>query len=246
MRILILLLVCLVALVLAAAAAAWQRQLLYFPTHHSRNNGLSEWRHQGELIGYAREVASPGNVWLLLHGNGGQASDRVYALASFSGLDSVFILEYPGYGRRPGTPSRKSLDEAARQAYQALRSRFPHTPVCVMGESLGSGPASVLAGQKPPPDKIVLVAPFDKLHRVGSHHYPFLPVRLLLSDDWDNVGSLRDYKGRLEIFGIRDDAVIPMKFAKALADSKPGSTFRVVEGGHNDWATPGRVAVRNP
>lgn len=244
MRILILLLVCLVALVLAAAA--WQRQLLYFPTHHSRNNGLSEWRHQGELIGYAREVASPGNVWLLLHGNGGQASDRVYALASFSGLDSVFILEYPGYGRRPGTPSRKSLDEAARQAYQALRSRFPHTPVCVMGESLGSGPASVLAGQKPPPDKIVLVAPFDKLHRVGSHHYPFLPVRLLLSDDWDNVGSLRDYKGRLEIFGIRDDAVIPMKFAKALADSKPGSTFRVVEGGHNDWATPGRVAVRNP
>ncbi len=244
MRILILLLVCLVALVLAAAA--WQRQLLYFPTHHSRNNGLSEWRHQGELIGYAREVASPGNVWLLLHGNGGQASDRVYALSSFSGLDSVFILEYPGYGRRPGTPSRKSLDEAARQAYQALRSRFPHTPVCVMGESLGSGPASVLAGQKPPPDKIVLVAPFDKLHRVGSHHYPFLPVRLLLSDDWDNVGSLRDYKGRLEIFGIRDDAVIPMKFAKALADSKPGSTFRVVEGGHNDWATPGRVAVRNP
>ena len=240
----ILLLVCLVALVLAAAA--WQRQLLYFPTHHSRNNGLSEWRHQGELIGYAREVASPGNVWLLLHGNGGQASDRVYALSSFSGLDSVFILEYPGYGRRPGTPSRKSLDEAARQAYQALRSRFPHTPVCVMGESLGSGPASVLAGQKPPPDKIVLVAPFDKLHRVGSHHYPFLPVRLLLSDDWDNVGSLRDYKGRLEIFGIRDDAVIPMKFAKALADSKPGSTFRVVEGGHNDWATPGRVAVRNP
>ena len=244
MRMLILLLVCLIALVLAAAA--WQRQLLYFPTHHSQDNGLSEWRHRGELIGFAREVPSPGNVWLMLHGNGGQASDRVYALSSFSPLDSVFILEYPGYGRRPGTPSRKSFDEAARKAFQLLRSRFPRTPVCVMAESLGSGPASVLASQKPPPDKMVLVAPFDKLHRVGSHHYPFLPVRLLLSDDWDNVESLREYKGRLEIYGIRDDAVIPMKFAKALADGKPGSTFRVIEGGHNDWATGGRVAIRNP
>jgi len=244
MRMLILLLVCLVALVLAAAA--WQRQLLYFPTHHSRNNGLSEWRHRGELIGFSREVPSPGNVWLMLHGNGGQASDRVYALSSFSPLDSVFILEYPGYGQRPGTPSRKSFDEAARQAYLLLRSRFTRTPVCVMAESLGSGPASVLASQKPPPDKMVLVAPFDKLHRVGSHHYPFLPVRLLLSDDWDNVESLREYKGRLEIFGIRDDEVIPMKFAKALADSKKGSTFRAIEGGHNDWATRGRVAIRNP
>lgn len=243
MRLLILLVVCLVALVLAAAA--WQRQLLYFPTHHARSNGLSEWREKGELIGFAREVPSPVNVWLMLHGNGGQASDRAYALSCFSDLDSVFILEYPGYGRRPGTPSRKSIDEAARQAYQVLRSRFPRTPVCVMGESLGSGPACVLAGQKPPPDKIVLVAPFDKLHRVGSHHYPFLPVRLLLSDDWDNVESLRDYKGRLEIFGIRDDVVIPMQFAKTLADSRPGSIFRVVEGGHNDWATRGRVAIQN-
>ena len=244
LRILILLLVCCVAVLLAAAA--WQRQLLYFPTHHDRHNGLSEWLRDGQVIGFARKVPSPKNVWLMLHGNGGQASDRAYAIPSFSSHDAVFILEYPGYGRRPGTPSRESFDEAARQAYRVLRSKYPRTPVCVMAESIGSGPASVLAKEQPAPDKIVLVAPFDKLHRVGSHHYPFLPVRLLLSDDWDNVGSLRDYKGRLEIFGIRDDAVIPMKFAKALADSKPGSTFRVVEGGHNDWADPGRVAIRNP
>ena len=81
---------------------------------------------------------------------------------------------------------------------------------------------------------------------MGSHHYPFLPVRLLLSDDWDNVESLKGYRGRVEIFGIRDDVVIPAKFAKALADSKPGALFREIEGGHNDWSIPGRVAIRNP
>ena len=132
MRILILLLVCLVALILMAAA--WQWHLMYFPTHHDRDNGLSEWRHGGALIGFAREVAAPKNVWLMLHGNGGQASDRAYALPSFSNLDSVFILEYPGYGQRPGTPSRKTIDAAAKEAYRLLKSRFPATPLCVAGE----------------------------------------------------------------------------------------------------------------
>ncbi|WP_026840801.1 alpha/beta hydrolase [Citrifermentans bremense] len=244
LRIAVLLLVALLALILVAAT--WQRRLLFFPTHESGNNGLSEWRHRQELLGFAREVPAPLNVWLMLHGNGGQASDRAYALPSFSPKDSVFILEYPGYGQRPGEPSRASLDAAAGQAYRLLRERFPRTPVCVLGESLGSGPASVLAGEDPPPDKIVLVAPFDQLHRVAAYHYPFLPVRLLLSDDWDNVKSLRGYGGRVEIFGMREDEVIPARFAKALADSKPGALLREIEGGHNDWAAGGKVAIRNP
>lgn len=243
-RFLVLLLLCLVVLVLSGMA--WQRQLLYFPTHENRTNGLAQWRHQGEPIGFIHPVPAPGNVWLMLHGNGGQASDRAYALASFSREDAVYILEYPGYGQRPGSPSRQSIDLAARQAYLLLREKYPQTPVCVVGESLGSGPASVLATAQPPPDKIVLVAPFDKLHRVGQHHYPFLPVRLLLSDDWDNIKSLKGYRGRVEIFGITHDEVIPMKFAKALAQSRPGTLFHEIEGGHNDWATPGRVTIRNP
>ncbi|MBU5636855.1 alpha/beta hydrolase [Geomonas sp. Red69] len=243
-RLCLLLLVCLVALLLSAAA--WQRRLLYFPTHHDRSNGLENWRAQGELIGFARTVPAPKNVWLMLHGNGGQASDRAYALRSFAGDDSVYILEYPGYGRRPGTPSKETLNRAAQQGYLLLRQQFPATPVCVVGESLGSGPACSLAAMVPQPDKIVLVAPFDKLHRVGQYHYPFLPVRLLLSDDWDNIEALKGYRGRVEIFGITHDEVIPMKFAKTLAESRPGTTFREIEGGHNDWATPGRVSIRNP
>jgi hypothetical protein len=63
-------------------------------------------------------------VWLLIHGNGGQAADRAYALPSFSMDDSVFILEYPGYGSRKGKPSKKSLDAADRQAYR-IRTSIP-------------------------------------------------------------------------------------------------------------------------
>ena len=104
---------------------ALQRSALFYPSHHASDNGLARWMNEGALIGFAREVPQPENIWLMLHGNGGQAADRVYALGAFSPGDSVFILEYPGYGQRPGTPSRKSFDAAALEAYQLLRASFP-------------------------------------------------------------------------------------------------------------------------
>jgi uncharacterized protein len=229
--------------VVVVGCIAFQRKLLYYPTHHHEKNGLSDWFYEGQLIGYAREVSTPRNVWLMLHGNGGQASDRVYALSSFSNQDSVFILEYPGYGLRPGSPSIKAINASANQAYEELRKRFPHTPVCVVGESIGSGPAALLAKNPHPPDKIVLIVPFDILSRVAAHHYPFLPIRLCLLDNWDNIESLKGYKGPLEIFAARNDAIIPIVHAKALAESKPSSNFHEISGGHNDWADTGQVRI---
>lgn len=231
--------------VVTLGCVAFQRKLLYYPTHHQEKYGLVEWLHEGQLIGYAREVPSPKNIWLMLHGNSGQASDRVYALPSFSNHDSVFILEYPGYGSRPGSPSLASINAAAHQAYQALRIRFPDTPVCVVGESVGSGPAAFLAKTHQPPDKIVLIVPFDKLSRVAAHHYPFLPIGLCLRDNWNNLETLKGYKGVLEIFGARDDAIIPIVHAKALAESFPSSTFHEIAGGHNDWPATGQVRIVN-
>jgi hypothetical protein len=243
-RILLLAVVGYLALVLGTALL--QRRLLYYPSHHQEHRGLSQWRHGGQVIGFAREVPAPTNVWLMLHGNGGQASDRAYALPSFSDRDSVFILEYPGYGVRPGSPSMRSLNAAATEAYGILRSRFPTTPVCVVGESVGSGPASTLATMPQPPDKIVLVVPFDTLARVAAHHFPYLPVSLMLRDRWDNMAALKGYRGPLEIFGARDDTIIPVAHARALAQSVPSARFHLIEEGHNDWAAMGRVVIRNP
>lgn len=232
--------------VFALGCIALQRKLLYYPTHYHEKNGLSEWRDHGQLIGYAREVTSPKNIWLMLHGNGGQASDRAYALPSFSAQDSVFILEYPGYGLRPGSPSRSSINAAAQKAYASLRSRFPHVPVCVVAESIGSGPAALLAQNRQQPDKIVLIVPFDILSRVAAHHYPFLPTKLFLLDNWNNIEALRGYRGHLDIFGARDDTIIPMVHAKSLADTIPNATFFEIPGGHNDWAATDKVKITNP
>ncbi len=228
------------------ALLLFQRKLLYFPTHHTETHGLTPWQINGQLVGYARLVAHPQNIWLLTHGNGGQAADRSYALPCFSPHDTVYILEYPGYGSRAGSPGKQSFDAAATQAYWWLRRTYPALPVCVAGESIGSGPAALLAQQSLPPDKIALVVPFDSLVNVAQEHYPWLPVRLLLQDRWDNSAALRGYRGQVEIFGAVDDRIIPLAHARALAASVPRAVFHVVPGGHNDWSQGGAVRLRNP
>lgn len=226
--------------------ASAERALLFHPTHDPEGGGLAHWEHAGTQIGYARLVEAPRSVWLLLHGNAGQASGRAYALPSFSSADSVFIMEYPGYGSRPGTPSREAFDQAARQAYLLLRERFPGVPVCVAGESIGTGPASYLATLERPPDKIVLIVPFDRLNLVAAEHFPAFLVGLLLSDNWDNIASLSKYRGPVDIFGAESDEVIPVAHARALSQAVRGSRFHLIEGGHNTWSAPGRVEIRNP
>ncbi len=222
-----------------------QHSVIFHPTHDARDNGLTPWKVKGAVIGYARLASSPKNVWLLVHGNAGQAADRVYALDCFARNDSVFILEYPGYGARAGKPSKSSFDAAAREAYQVLRKTFPTNPVCVVGESVGSGPACMLATLSPPPDKIVLLVPFDTLESVASEYVGSSSAGFLEAD-WDNISSLSNYGGSVEIFGAQDDRVIPIAHARRLAESVPQTKFHAVPGGHNEWSTGGWVQIRNP
>jgi pimeloyl-ACP methyl ester carboxylesterase len=222
-----------------------QRAMLFYPTHYPVRSGvLAPWTDNGRVIGFSREVPAPLTIWLMMHGNAGQAADRDYVLHRMSMNDSLYILEYPGYGSRKGAPSMDAINRAASEAYRILRSRYPDHPVGVIGESIGSGPACALAREAVPPDKIVLVVPFDTLANVAARHFPFFPVRLLLKDAWDNVASLKTYTGPVEIFGALNDTIIPADHARALAAQVPGAQLIIIDSGHNDWPENDRVIIR--
>ena len=221
-----------------------QRSMLFFPTHRALPSGLIPWTEAGQTLGYCREVPNPQTIWLMMHGNGGEAADRDYVVASMADEDSLYVLEYPGYGARDGSPSMDSINRAAREAYRLLRSQYPSIPVCALGESIGSGPACVLAQEDAAPDKIVLIVPFDSLVNVGSHHFPFLPVRLMVHDRWDNVDALRQYRGLVQIFGAKNDTIIPIAHARALASQVAGAKFTAIDGNHNDWSVGAQVNIR--
>lgn len=224
-----------------------QRSMLYFPSHHALSSpSLKAWNIGDRTIGWCREVDHPKVVWLMFHGNAGQACDRDYALGHVAPDSSFFVMEYPGYGQRPGAPSEDAFNQAAQEAFRELRSRYPETPIGVIGESIGSGPACTLVSETDPPAKLVLITPFDSLYHVASRRFWFLPVALLLSDRWDNVRELRDYPKAIEIYGARNDSVIPIRHARRLADAIPRARFFEINGDHNDWSLQGDLEFSVP
>jgi pimeloyl-ACP methyl ester carboxylesterase len=231
----VLLLLTLAYLLIAGAVYVFQRALVFNPTHHDVDTSMEPWRVDGQQIGYVRAAESPTGVWLVLHGNGGQAAHRDYLLQHVADDVTVYVMEYPGYGQRPGLATAQTFNDAALAAYTSIRSRHGSIPVGVIGESIGSGPASLLAGEASAPAKIVLLVPFDQLHRVAGSRFPWLPVKWLMRDQWDNVAALETYPGPVEIYAARDDEVIPFKHAKALADALPRARLITMTGGHNSW-----------
>jgi len=235
-RLLLLALLPVLACLASPARAMLEGTFLYFPTHAPNRSALTDWRIDGQLAGCARLVEHPRAVWLICHGNAGQASDRQYIVDHLPADACAYILEYPGYGLRPGTPSMASINAAARSAYETLRALYPSLHLGVLGESLGSGPACTLCSLPVPPDRLVLMVPFDNLLSVAKDHMRFLPVGLLMRDKWDNVKALSSYKGPVQIFGALHDNVIPVAHARALAKSVPQARYVELPCGHNEWS----------
>jgi len=225
--------------------AMFEESLLYYPSHSKEKSDLQEWVVDEMIIGFCRTVESPRMVWLIFHGNAGQASNRGYIAKRLPQSDSVYVMEYPGYGSRAGTPSMPSFNLAATQAYEILRRTYPSHRIGVFGESLGSGPASFLGSLPDPPGRIVLVVPFDDLLSLAKDTFRFLPVSLLMRDKWDNVSALAKYTGRIDIFGAAQDTIIPVHHARNLADKLPSARYSELQCGHNEWSSGNLLKIED-
>jgi len=217
-----------------------QRHLIYFPhrapltevRQQAARMGMEAWENaDGQVIGWraarAEDTARPAARLLVFHGNAGSAVHRAYFLDGFAAVNDsatweVTILEYPGYGARAGKPGEKSLTEAAGAALAQLW-REDERPVFVLGESLGSGVACRMAGDFPDQvSGVFLITPFTQLGDVGRHHYPFLPVGLILRDRYDNVSALQRYQGPVAVLIAGQDEVIPAELGRRLHDGYAG------------------------
>jgi pimeloyl-ACP methyl ester carboxylesterase len=92
----------------------------------------------------------------------------------------------------------------------------------------------------------MLAVPFDELIGTAAEHVPRLLAKLLLGSTWDNIRALAHYRGKMEIYGAAQDAVIPVGHARVLATSVPQARFHLLPGGHNEWWGQQGVEFRNP
>ena len=106
----------------------------------------------------------------------------------------------------------------------------------LLGESLGTGIASQMA-QEFDIEKLMLITPYSSIADVAQQRYWFLPVYLLIKDNFDSVANLKSYRGQTLIVISENDRVIPPQFAEKLYDKLIGKKEKIVIAGasHSGW-----------
>ncbi len=234
-----------------------QRSLMYFPdTAHvtPAQAGLPAATEvplttaDGAHITVWHVPPSNGNpVVLYFHGNGGALHYRV---ARFDSLlaDGVGLVavEYRGYGGNSGSPSEAGLIDDAETAYAFATSHYPASQIMVWGESLGTGVAVALAAEKPV-GRVILEAPFTSAEAVGAKRYWYLPVRLLMKDQFHSDWRIGKVTAPLLILhGVKDETV-PFSQGERLFDlaNQPKHIVKFLDGHHEDLDNNGAlIAVR--
>jgi pimeloyl-ACP methyl ester carboxylesterase len=235
-------------ILIVMAFTLFQRQLLYVPEKLPLKSAeqaaaqigfLPWWNKSGQLIGWKSPASSaPIGSVMIAHGNAGWALNRAYMVEPIhdAALLDVYILEYPGYGARGGSPSEKSFLAAADEAFENLPKNLP---VYVVSESLGTGVAAHLA-QKYPSEVagLALFVPYDKLASVAQNHMPLFPAYFLLWDRFNPADWLKNYHGPIKIIIAGADEVIPPKLGQRLYDRYTGpKTLQVISGAHHNDTT---------
>jgi pimeloyl-ACP methyl ester carboxylesterase len=66
------------------------------------------------------------------------------------------------------------------------------------------------------------VSPYDSLAAVGSHHYPWLPVSLLLKHRFEAEADARRCRAPMLTIVASSDSIIPVGRSRALYDAWAG------------------------
>ena len=225
-----------------------QNRFLYFPNDEwptermLASEHLALWQATGSdyrgLIAADKAPAPHGTI-VLFHGNGGTAFDRSFYMEPLVNLGfRVVLAEYPRYGGRPGKVGEKPFVADGLETVRLAGEQFGE-PIYLLGESLGCGVAAAVAKQtRTPIAGIVLITPWDTLALVAGSLFPFLPVRLVLTDRYDSIGNLQSFPGRISVVGAERDEILPIKHALNLYENLPVDRKRlwIIKGaGHNDW-----------
>jgi fermentation-respiration switch protein FrsA (DUF1100 family) len=200
------------------------------------------------LHGWYFEHPQPRAHLLYCHGNGdcvGYLGSYLSRLSKEQQL-SIFVFDYRGYGRSAGSPHEQGIlqDGIAAREWLAQRAGIPPADVVLMGRSLGGGVAVDLAangGAK----GLVLQNTFTSLPDVAARMYWFLPVRLLMKNQYRSIDKIGKFNGPLLQSHGTKDSIVPFEIGHNLFTAAPGwkELFTIPGGDHND-SEPTEYAAR--
>ncbi len=239
-------------ILLCAGAYFGNRWFMYFPDPTRYTPAQAELANVEEvelrtpdgetLVAWYSKAKRGKPTILYFHGNAGNAAGRAPKIDTMRADGSgVFYLNNRGYGGSTGSPTEAANVADAFLAYDHLRGLgIPAEKIMLYGESLGSGQATQLASKRDV-GAVVLEAPLTATPDVGRRTYFFLPLGLLMTDQFRNIDHVRNVRAPLLVVHGEQDSVIPVAMGKAVYDAgnEPKKLELLPEAGHNDMFAHG-------
>jgi len=158
---------------------------------------------------------------LYCHGNSGNLEYFARVTRDFyTSLDrSVFIFDYPGFGKSEGKPSEAGCYAAADSAYQWLRARgVPADRIVIAGESLGGGVATELASRRPH-QALVLIRTFTSTPEVARQTFSLVSAKSIMFNQFDSLKRIGSCRSPIFIAQADKDGLIPFAQGEKLRDA---------------------------
>lgn len=225
----------LIYVLVGAVLFFYQRKLIYFPTANIPHN-YEQLQLTHENVTLEIIVLNQGKKEAILY-FGGNAEAVVYSAEDFLSvfpLQTVYLLNYRGYGGSSGQPSEAGIFADALFLFDKVLDK--QAIISVIGRSLGSGVATYLASKRPV-EKMALISPFDSITSVAQNIYMIFPVFLMLLDKYDSISRVKEIEAKTIILVAEHDEVIPRKHSQRLIDEFPPEQISVkiiADSGHND------------
>lgn len=191
----------------------------------------------GEKVIVWHVPAKPGRpVVLFFPGNGDFLAGRVARFKAITADGTGLVaLSYRGYAGSSGSPSEQGLLQDAAAAYAFTTARYRAEQIVAWGFSLGTGVAVALAAEHPV-GRLILEAPYTSTADVAGEHFWFVPVSLLMRDQFHSDRRITSVTAPLLIIHGSDDPMIPIGFGERLFGlaHEPKQFVRLPGGGHDD------------
>ena len=211
-----------------------QRSILYYPTPKVEHP-FKELTFKNESESIIVIVLNEGKSKAILYfgGNGEAVAGNATDFEFLFPAHTVYLVNYRGYGGSTGVPKERGIYSDALYIFDKIKQN--HDAVSVIGRSLGSGVATLVASAREL-DKLILVTPFDSVQNIAQDSFPIFPVSLLIKDKYDSLSRVKDIRVPTLILIAEFDEVIGRKYSMRLADAfNPEQlTLEVIRGaGHN-------------
>jgi pimeloyl-ACP methyl ester carboxylesterase len=189
-----------------------------------------------KLHGVLCKVPNSRGLIFFLHGNKGNVLYQRKAAKFYTSLGyDFFTFDYRGFGKSNGECiNEEQFFNDVKHVYKEMAKLYPEKTINVIGYSLGTGPAAMLASQLNP-SRLLLIAPYYSLKDMTIRRYYIIPTFLLKYPFETNV-YLQGVKIPTLIVHGDQDAVLPYEGGEKLAEllNNSGRFVRLAGQGHDD------------